>query len=317
MFKFLQSLFTSDVTASCHPDFLVIAAIERAVDGTDPWIRAVSGYQKKLRPAVLRSIDHVIKLVDELAVPVQVEQGIYDCNPLLHTFFISNADMWETFASDRTLAEFEGAQGDPSPRVTALLTMVKQEKTVVGAALSGAIVLHDVPQISVSFEDHRLFDPAVNEDETRHQLKRRAYDHLLSLALSRISQVKTGYEKLDHYQALVQSKLNLLQRGGWGFGETAAGEELDKASLEKLLARIESQLLELGGDNNMLEVYLDIVIDVLSRPEEHLWVESESLIVDRMGIKRVEAAGDAPKVMLEVISDSEGRSRVVLLVDLP
>lgn len=45
MFKLFQSLFGSETKGS-YPESLVKAAIERAVEGTDPCLRAVSGYKK-------------------------------------------------------------------------------------------------------------------------------------------------------------------------------------------------------------------------------------------------------------------------------
>jgi hypothetical protein len=43
----------------------------------------------------------------------------------------------------------------------------------------------DALLVTVSYESHKLIDPAASENETRHQLKRRAFDHLLSVALRR------------------------------------------------------------------------------------------------------------------------------------
>ncbi len=314
MLKLFQCIFGNDTTTGSYSDSLVTDAIERAVDGTDPWIRAVGGYKKKLRPAVLCSIDHVMSLVDGMAPPIVVEPGIFDSDSLLRTFFISTADMRKILTSDRNLAEFHRRQAVTLPRVIALLVMEKQEKVFLGAELSGDIVLRDVPQIAVCFDAHHLLDPAANEEETRHQLKRRAYDHLLSLALRRISIIKTERGKLERYRALLQSKLNLLQRGGWGFVETTDDERLDVTGVEELLGKIETQLLELGGDDRMLEVYLGIVTDVLSRPEEHLWTRKEKLNVDRMGIKRSKAACDTPEVTLDMMSDDEGRNLAVSLI---
>lgn len=314
MLKFFQSIFSSNAATGTYPESLVKAAIERAVDGTAPWIRAVSGYQKKLRPAVLRSIDHVLALVDGMAPPIVIEPGSYGIDPLLRTFFISTADMRKILGSDRNLANFRHGQSGAASRAYALLIMEKQEKVFSGVELSGDIVLRDVPRISVSFETHRLVDPTGSEDETRRQLKRRAFDHLLSLALERIAIVKTERDNLERHRTLLQAKLNLLQRGGWGFDKTAADEHLDVAGAEELLARIETQMLELGGNDRMLDVYLDIVANVLGRPAEHLWGGKETLIVDRMGIKRNKTADDAPQVTLDLIGDAEGRSRVVSLV---
>lgn len=84
-----QSILDSDATAGVYPESLVNAAIERAVDGTDPWIRSVTGYEKKLRPAVVQAIDHVTVLVDGMAPSIVVEPASFCSVPLLHTLFIS------------------------------------------------------------------------------------------------------------------------------------------------------------------------------------------------------------------------------------
>lgn len=314
MLKFFQSLFGNDTTGGNYPTSLVKAAIERAVDGTDPWIRAVSGYQKKLRPAVLRAIDHVVALVDGMAPAMIVKPGSSGSDIGLRTFFISATDMWKILDSDPNLAAFLRGQKVAPPWIYALLIMEKNEKVFLGAELSGDIVLRDVPQIAVSFDDHRLLDPAGSECETRNQLKRRAFDHLLSLALGRISIVKTERDSLERHRALLQSKLNLLQRGGWGFDTTAADGPTDVAGVEALLARIDAQMQELGGDDRMLEFYLNILIDVMGRPEEHLWAGKEALVIDRMGIKRSEAADDATHVTLDLVCDAEKRRLAVTLV---
>lgn len=312
MLKFFQSIFSS-TTSDNYPESLIKTAVERAVDGTDPWIRAVPGYKKKLRPAVLRAIDHVLALVNDMAPPLVIRPGIQSGDPLLRSFFISTADMRKILESDPNLANFRGRQQSASPWFYALLIMEKQEKVFLGAELSGDIVLRDVPRTSVSFEAHRLIDPAASEEETRRQLKRRAFDHLLSLALERIAIVKTERDNLERHRALLQAKLNLLQRGGWGFDKPAAEENLDVAGTEASLAGIETQMLELGGDDGMLEVYLGIVADVLSRPEQHLWAGKESLSIDRMGIKRSKT-DDADEITLNFIEDSQERNLVVSLV---
>jgi hypothetical protein len=52
MLRLLHSIFGSEQKGS-YPESLVREAIERAVEGTDPWLRGVSGYRRKLRPAVM------------------------------------------------------------------------------------------------------------------------------------------------------------------------------------------------------------------------------------------------------------------------
>lgn len=315
MLQFLHSLFGGAEKGS-YPPSLIGEAVERAVDATDSQLRAVSGYKKKLRPAVLRAIDHVVALVDGLPSPIPVRLGGYGEDRRIKSFFISSVHLKKVFAEDRSLAEFmQGPQGGSS-QVFALMAMEKQEKLIFGAGLSGDVVVRDVPQVTVSFDLHRLIDPAVDEGETRRLLKRRAYDHLLSLALRRLTAVKGERSDLERRRALLQAKLNLLEREGWGFGLAQSAEKIDAAAVEDLLGGIEAQLKELGGDDRLFETYLEVVAEILGQPEEYLRARSETIIVDRMGIKRTEAADDATELQLNEIYNAEGRSLVVMLVSL-
>jgi hypothetical protein len=315
MLKMLQSIFGSEKQGS-YPESLVKEAIERAVDGTDPSLRAVSGYRKKLRPAILRAIDHVVTLVDGLPSLVPVQLAGYGDDLRLKGFFISAIHMKKVFAEDRSLAEFLQGPGSGSAQIFALLTMEKQERVILGAALSGDIVIRDVPQVTVSFDTHRLIDPCGDEGEARRCLKRRAYDHLLGLALERIGAVKGEREELERRRALLQAKHNLLEREGWGFDDGDPAGKLGVAEVEERLKGIGEQLQELGGDDRMFETYLKIVTDVLGRPEEQLWATKETIFVDRMGIKRSEAASDAPELTFTELHNAEGRSLAVLPVSL-
>ena len=315
MLQLLQSLFGGAKEGN-YPESLVKEAIERAVDGTDPWLRGVSGYRKKLRPSVVKAIDHVVALVDALPPAIPVSLDRYSDEPLLRTCFMSRAEMQKVFGGERNMAAFLKGPGSDAPQIVALLAMEMQESVTLGAELSGEIIMRDVPQAMVTFEFRNLMDPAATETETRRHLKRRAFDHLLSLALRRISAVKTERETLERHRMLLQSKLDLLQRAGWGFDGMVSADSMDSATVEENLSMIESQLMELGGDDRMLEVYLDIVSDVLGRPEEHIWSKRETIIVDRMGIRRTQTAPDAPELTLDIVCNAEGRSLVMSLITL-
>jgi hypothetical protein len=315
MLRLWQSIFGSE-TKQDYPESLVKEAIERAVDGTDPWLRAVSGYRKKLKPAVVRAIDHVVALVDALAPPLPVRLDKYSDDPRLKRFFISAEEVRHFLAADRSLAEYLAGPGGDAPRVFALMAMEKQEKVIFGAALSGDIVIKDVPQVTVSFDAHRLMDPWGDEAEVRRLLKRRAYDHLLSLALQRLGALKSERGALERRGALLQAKLNLLQREGWGFDPSQGAEKSGTGEVEDELARIEARLQEQGGEDHILERYLETVAGVLGRPAEALWSSSETIFVDRMGIKRSEAATDAPELNFAELHNAQGRSMVVMLVSL-
>jgi hypothetical protein len=315
MLRLLQSIFGTEKKGP-YTEELVKQAIERVVDATDPSLRAVSGYRKKLRPAVVSSIDHVIALVDGQPPPVPLRLGGYTDDRLMKRFFISADDMRKILAGDRSLAEFLAAVGDAANDVHTMLAMEKEERVIFGAALSGDIVIRDVPQVTVSFDAHRFLDPSGDVKEYSFQLKKRAFDHLTGLALKRLSGVKSERKDLERWRALLQSKLNLLERGGWGFKGSTDADMPDIATVEAQLGQIEAQLQEVGGDDRIYDTYLDVVIDVLGHPEQHLLARSETIYVDRMGIKRDGPADDAAALTLTVLYNAEGRSLVVLPVIL-
>jgi len=314
MLKMLRAIFGKDSQGD-YPESLVKQAIERAVDGTDPWLRAVSGYRKKLRPAVLRAIDHVVRLVDSLPPPVTVRLLGHELDSALKGFFISVSEMRELFIKDRNLAEFMQGVGGGSARVIALLAMELQERVAFGASLSGDIVSRDVPMETVSFDCHRFMDPCLDEASTRRALKVRAFDHLLGLALKRLAFVKSERADLERHRTLLQAKLSLFERQGWGFGPSPSTGQDSKAELENQLEQVEAQLREVGGDGGEYEAYLQTVTEVMGNPEQFLFSRDERIFVDRMGIRQSEAASGVNELSLVEIVNAEGRRLVVMLLD--
>lgn len=311
MLSLLHSIFGNH-REGAYPESLVKAAIERTVDCTDPWLRAVSGYRKKLRPSVIRSIDFVVSLVNRLPPSQPLSLAGYTNDKVMKKFFISQDDLRQVLVTDRALGDFLVGEGKECRSVYALLGMEKQERVGFGVALSGDIVIRDVPQVTVSFDIHRFLDPTCDERENRRQLMRRAFDHLLSLALKRLAGLKSERKDLERWRELLQAKLALFEKVGVGFGDATD----DIAISEEKLGRIEAQLKELGGEDRMLDVYLDVVVDLLGHPEQYLVGQQESVLVDSMGIKHEEPAEDVVELPLLVASNAEGRHLVVLPVVL-
>jgi hypothetical protein len=224
--------------------------------------------------------------------------------------------MKKVFSTDRNLAEFLQGSANDAPQIVALMMMEKEEKVIFGAELSGDIIIRDVPKLTVSFDAHRLVDSTPDEDKTRRLLMRRAYDHLLSLALKRLTFVKSERKDLERRRKLMQAKLNLLEREGWGFDAAADGDKLSVADLEERLGEIETQLQEFGGNDCESEACLQIVADLLGKPEEYLLAKSETIFVNRMGIKQNEASSDAPPLTFSELRNAEGRTLAVALVSL-
>ena len=308
------ALFDGKSNIDRYPEEMLRQAIERAVDATNPWLRGVSGYHKRLRPAIRKAVDHSSALASQLNGPIHASLDSYDSDPRLRAFFISAVQMQQIFAQDQTLKEYRATASEGHKSGCALLLMEMEEKKKLGVAQVGGMMLHETPQVTVSFSEHRFFDVTPTEEETRNLLKRRAFDHLVSLALTHITLANTERKDLLRQNTLLQAKLNTFQRGGFWHSALDRNNTLNLTELQEQKKQIEARLQLLGDSNDSLNLELDLLIDVLENPDQHLWATRSPLILDRMGIKRAHATTETPPIELEALHNTRGRNVVVALV---
>lgn len=313
MLKLFQSFFGGEKSQSQYPESLIEAAIERAVDGTDSRLRLLPGYRKRLREPVIHAIDHVVALVDAIPAPLTAGRDDFSADPRLATLFVSADYMLDVLGRDRALTEFLKGYAGGTDKLTALLMAERIEKNVLGMELAGEQVRRDVAQLTVSFRNHRLVDVTDNEAETRRLLKRRAFDHLLSLALARIVDVRAERTDLARQRDVLRHKLAMLERSGWSFEEGEATPS-EPASLQVELADIEFELERLGSDAEVLNTHLDIVVDQLAQAEQRLHGETLHMRLDSMNIQR-DAQDEAGRdIVMPEIHNARGQRSVLLLI---
>jgi hypothetical protein len=314
--KLFQSIFGGGEARGRYPESLIQAAIERAIEGTDARLRLVPRYQKSLRQSVVHAIDHVIALVDAIPAPLEgthLEQG---AESRLAAVFASAAAMLDMFGRDIALSAFLNTpEGTNVERVTALLLAERLERRILGMDLVGDQVRRDVQQVTVSFAGHRLLDPRESEEEMRRLLRRRAFDHLLTLALARIAEVRVEREDLLRQRDLLRRKLAALEQGGWSF-DAPEGAPPDPAVLEADLGAISAQLDALGADHGVLHTHLGIVADSLAEAERQLWVENIVLSLDAMNIQRDAGDPSVRRIVLQELHNVRGRSAIMIPISI-
>ncbi len=316
MLQLFQSIFGSSSHDTPYPDELIKRAIERAVDATDPRLRALSGYQKKLRAAVVHAIDHIVALVDSMPVPLELSRAQFTTDPELIAYFASFAHAQEVLTLDPKLNQWLTSPDNAAAgHVVMLLLMEQYERQVFGIELEGDMLRREVAQTTVNFAAHRLVDPAGAEETTRRQLKRRAFDHLLTLALARIVDAHAERTELERERYLLRRKCTALAAGRWGFGR-GSDTQPDLHVLQRQLAEIESQLKALGAGPGLLKAHLDYVVDVLSQAEVNFWSERSLLLVDRRGVKQARVSANALEIDLTVLRNAAGRRLVARLVGI-
>jgi hypothetical protein len=319
MFKLFQSIFGSaPVKGSGHPASLVEAAIERAIEATDPRIRAASGYRRKLEPAVVHALDHVKALALGMPAPVEASRATYGDDAQLAAFFASPERMSEVFGADRALLEhLASPAGAGTEPVLALLLVERTEKKVLGMALQGDQVQRDVSQVQVSFDKHRLVDPCAAEDDLRRALARRAYDQLLAMALARIAEVGGERESLEASQSVLRAKLRAMQSAGMDFSGGGGEAPPDAATIEAKLAGIEAQLATTGSGPTVIAKHLELVAESLGKAERQLWIEPVTILMDRMGVRQASPGGTTVELQLRELHNAAGATAVALPIAIP
>jgi len=319
MLKLFESIFGhAEPEPGIIPKEVEQLAIERAVDATDARLRALPGYRKQLRPAVLAAAEHLLPLVDAMPPAVELSAESYRDDPRLRAFFASVEHLRQVLREDGTLRDFlQGPASRGVDEIHALMMMVRQERKVLGMELQGERVQKEVAQVAVSFAGHRLLDLSGDPLETTRMIRRRAYDHLLEIALRAIGSSRAERADLKRERQLLQNKLATLESAGWGFPAGAGETVRDSAALERQIAEIEEQLQKLGADSQILQAQLETVTGVLESPREQLWTTPLTEHLDPMGIRREPGTANVQALELQELHSATGRSAIPLRVIIP
>lgn len=297
-FRFLQSIFSGSSQPSKFDKELMLRAIERVVDGTDPRLRAVSHYRRQLWDSVERAIDFVVNFVNALPPAITADRQGYMTDPRLRALFASPESLRETLSFSEGTRNYLKQTPNPLPgELYAGLGAVRVEKNVLGIDLEGEILRREVPQTVVNFCDHRLVCLTDNEPDTRRELMRRGFDYLVETALHRLTTSRVQKTQLEQQQRkLLLHKANILRKAQVGLEsltKAATHKPVDLDALEQQLQDIEAELGQLRADSATLDKHLAKVAAILGAPEKHLQLEPVTLTLDHMNTK---VSADSPRV---------------------
>jgi hypothetical protein len=289
--RFLHSIFTA---AAGPPgktaDPIIEAAIDRVIDGTDPRLRAVSRYRRKLRGPVEAAINHVITLIDRLPPAIDASHRRFTASPHLRAAFVSPDQLRETLSFSKHTRNYLQQTSGPLPvELYAVLGMERVEKTILGVELHGDLILRDVPQTTVNFCNQRLAGVTHSERETRRELMQRAFDSLIEVALDNLTVIRTRRRQLEQrHRELLQKKAGALRSARMGLDsllESTMPNLADAGNIERQLWDLEAELGKIRADSATLDHLLAIIIATLNKPEQHLRLEQVALNLDHMNIK--------------------------------
>lgn len=323
MLTFLSSLFsTTDNRPAGVDDALIDAAIERVVDGTDRRLKGMGGYRRQLRPAVEAAVVHVIRLVDGLPAPVEVSRRTFGSDPRLHAFFASYNHMQEKVHSSRTVDAYlkQSFRADAAA-VYGVLSLQREEARRLGTVLQGDSIQREVEQVVVNFLNHNYLGPSYSIDETLLNVKKRAFDFMINIAMERIIAERSKRTELEVQMQLLKRKLGAMKGGNWGLEEMLRPEMSgthDLVALSTEIDAVDAELASLGASHKVLDRNMQIIRDTLSQPQEIMAVRNISMTLDSMNIRADAASGTRVYPLeLQEIYSGIGASRIVLPGWLP
>lgn len=316
MLKLFELIFPGEKhTSSSYPEELVKKAIERTVDATDPRVRILGNCRQQLRPAVLQSMGHVIRLVDELVAPVPMAPATHATELSLNVMFASGASLLDCLRRDVALRDFLACEGETDGPVFALLMAKPSRRHIFGHDLIAGKMVSDVPLTVISFDDHRLVGLALDEVDTRRILKWRAFDYILVTALNAVTEAQAQRSGLKSRKQLLQAKLDILNRSSGKPLQGPLGSE--KQKIQERMAQVEAELDDIGAEDTVLYQHLELIGRTLLASEQQLFCTSDTLYIDSMQYLRDADHPKARAVPVQLLHDAEGAQLAVQLVSIP
>jgi len=275
-----KAIFGTSTDAAKDPwQPIIAAAIDKAVDGSDPRLRALRGYRRKLREPVTRAAHFAHEFGEGLPAPIEVSRDAFSVVPQLRAFFSSANRMEEVFSTSVEVQEFLSTPANRGQDfLHAALVMDLSERTVLAPALRGEQVQQEVERTQVSFDEHRVLLPAPTEAGLRRQVKERAFTTLVECALERMVARRERKGELQQQRALLRAKSHAVRatRSGLNTFSAPTQQPVDSSALQRALEQTEKELRVSAASGDLLERNLEDLCATLAHPEEFLSLQLES-----------------------------------------
>jgi hypothetical protein len=307
---------------SDNPDTEQINEMVERIVALHPPLRLARRYRAHLAPAVAASLNYLGDLAESVPAPREASAAAWATDPYIRAFFVNAGEVAQAISRSADLrAHFE--RNPDVQEAYAVLGMEMTERHILGVGLEGETLRRDVPQTTLSFSDHQVRICGNDEAELRMDIVRRLLDQLALEGLERIAAGKSRRDVLERERALLKMRLQLLERQGVGIrgmvGSASATEPDELAQLQTEMEENERNLASLGIQTDALDRELETVRGVFAQPEQHIFLSSRRVTLDRSNVV-LEAASAHAGTELEFhfarIPTTPPRTRAFSLVRL-
>jgi hypothetical protein len=281
-------------------------AVEHVVDETSPRLRALPGYARRLRVPVATALRTIDQMVEQIPGVLPCRRSTYSSDPRVNAFFVGYAGLQEVFSHSKEVRElFDANLG--AQECHALLCMHRNEQRQLGVAVDGDRIRKDVLQTAVSFADHQLVSPGLNEGDARCGLKCCVFNSLIAHIRVASAKAQTRADELTRRAQAWRARLKRQQPGS-----------PEHAALAREVEALEAELRGPAPRLATLEDQLRYVADALSSPERTVSSHRHRIYLDPMGVRHDgPGASGVRELPLSEIHVAGHRPRVACLVSFP
>ena len=282
---FLRNLFHRDEASGAPLDAARIDEAIARILAIHPRIGVVSRYRQRLTDPISITLRYADELMASLPATLDANADAWATSPSLRAFFATPDDIADTFGRSEDVRAFFDANPD-AVDLHGTLGMALTERHVLGVALDGDTLHHDVAQTTLSFSDHRVRICGRTEAALREEIERRLIDQLALEGLSMLAATRAA--RLARGRELMQERVALLHRRGTGMssvaggGATVAAEEL--AHVQMQIAQNADGLAALRAPADVVEHELEGICEVFGKPAEYVFIRNRRIRIDMMNV---------------------------------
>lgn len=303
-----------------HRRLYINQIIENVVDDIDPRLRGLMGYKKALYPCVDRVLTYAEKICSRLPGPLECSRETHRTNATIRSIFADYKTMRNVFSRNKQVQEFF----DKNPAAVCaylVLGMKMSSKQTLGMQQQGDIIIKDVLQTTVNFDDYRISHPSTDEETLRFNLRERAVHECVAQTLKKLIDTQSYNHELEEQEVKLKMQLSLIKNQHKGLSSLVADDphKLQRMhEIETEIARIEHQHIEISKDVGTLNGVLKKAGNLLKNPAELIEVSTLSFCLDRFNRMMSDNEKlDNNRVNLAEITFSKTEKRVGVLVSVP
>ncbi|MCK4824121.1 hypothetical protein KA005_50680, partial [bacterium] len=294
--------------------------VDNVIDDIDPRLRSIMGCKKILFPCVERVLSYAEQICSRLPGPMEFSKETHSTNSTVRTLFANHRIMAEVFSQCPAVQEF--FKKNPLADCAYLVLGSRmRETTGFGMEQHGELIIKDVLQTNVNFDDYRITHPSQDEATLRFNLRERALHECVAQTIKKLMATKTYNQKLEEDEVKLRMQLSMFKNQEQGLGPLMQDDDslLQRIhNIKTKLKKVEHKHIKVLKDVGTLNGMLKKSASLLKHPAKLIDVTTVSFCVDHFNhIITDNEENDQHRVNLAQVTFSGNEKRVGILAIFP